>query len=388
MATLDIQLRNNTSSSKVFASITGLALDRNNSLFLLQSDGKTPYLPAQPGTDQTPLGQGCAIPLGKPGSTVTVTVPHLAGSRIYFSVDEPLKFFLNRGGNGAALVAPSINNPTDPNLNIEWSFCEFTFDPSQLFCNISYVDFVSMPISLSLIEQSGNRQHVTGFGVNGLDSIAQHLKSQAASDNQPWNSLIYAPNGRIIRILSPNSAILGNRSLFAGYYEPYVEQVWSKYSSDTLLIDTQNGNWGTRRGKVEQSNVLSFPNPNGQPYTFAKPSTADIFSCSTGPFDLPNNEYGNLGARIAAGLNRSTMLTSNLHPGPSPADYYRGPGPTNHYSRIVHAVNEDRLGYTFPYDDVTPSGGQDQSGKVADRSPQSFTVTVGGTQQTDEKTEL
>ncbi|KAL8957536.1 MAG: hypothetical protein Q9193_005218 [Seirophora villosa] len=388
MATLDIQLRNNTTSSKVFASITGLALDRNNALFLLQSDGRTPYFPVQPGADQTPLGQNCAIPLGQPGSTVSITVPHLAGSRIYFSIGEPLKFLLNRGGNGAALVAPSISNPTDPNFNIQWSFCEFTFDPSQLFCNITYVDFVSMAISLSLTEQSGNTQQVTGFGINGLSTIAENLRSQAAFDRQPWDSLIYAPDGRIIRILSPNNAMIGNPSLFAGYYEQYVDQMWLKYISDTLSIDTQNGNWGVRRGKVERSNLLTFPNPNGQPYTFAKPSTADVFSCSTGPFNLPNNEQGNIGARIAAGLNRSTVLTSNLQPGGSPAEYYRGPGPTNHYSRIVHAVNEDGLGYTFPYDDVTPANGRDQSGKVADRSPRSFTVTVGGGYQTDEKTEL
>ncbi|KAI4254127.1 MAG: hypothetical protein L6R42_007318, partial [Xanthoria sp. 1 TBL-2021] len=122
MATLDIQLKNETDSDKVFVSITGLALDKNNTLFLLQKDGKTPHYPGQPGKDQTPLQENCAIPLGKPGSTKTVTVPHLAGSRIYFSIGEPLKFLLNRGGNGAALVAPSVNNPADPNYKTQWHF--------------------------------------------------------------------------------------------------------------------------------------------------------------------------------------------------------------------------------------------------------------------------
>ena len=387
MATLDIQLKNNTTSSQVYASITGLALEKNNALFLLQSDGKTPYYPAQPGQDQASLEQNCAIPLGNPGTTVTATVPHLAGSRIYFSIGVPLKFLLNRGGNGAALVAPSINNPADPNFNTQWGFCEFTFDPSQLFCNITYVDFVSLPISLSLTERSGNTQNVTGFPPNGLETIANDLKAQKSSDNQPWDSLIFAPNGQVCRILSPNNAILGNPSLFQGYYEPYVDQVWSKYTSEELSIDTQNGDWGTLRGKAD-NNLMAFPNTQGQPYTFAKPSTADIFSCSSGPFNLPNNEHGNLGARIAAGLNRSTMLTSNLHPDVSPADFYPNGVPTNHYSRILHSVNEDRLGYAFPYDDVTPSNGQDQSGKVASGSPQSFTVTVGGGQQVERKTEL
>lgn len=388
MATLDIQLKNNTTSNQVYASITGLALDRNNALFLLQSDGRTPYYPAQPGQDQAPLEQNCAIPLGSPGSTVTATVPHLAGSRIYFSIGAPLKFLLNRGGNGAAaLVAPSINNPSDPNFNLQWAFCEFTFDYSQLFCNITYVDFVSLPIALSLTEQSGNTQNVTGFPPNGLDTIANDLRAQRGSDNQPWDSLIFAPNGSVLRILSPNNAILGNPSLFRGYYEPYVDQVWAKYTNEDLSIDTQIREWGTLNGRVN-NNLLSFPNSQGQPYTFAKPSTADIFSCSSGPFALPNNEYGNLGARLAAGFNRSTLLTSDLLPDPSPADSYPGGVPTNHYSRILHVVNEDHLGYAFPYDDVTPSNGQDQSGKVASGSVQRFTVTLGGGLQTNEKTEL
>ncbi|KAL8933190.1 MAG: hypothetical protein Q9216_006479 [Gyalolechia sp. 2 TL-2023] len=386
MATLDIQLKNNTNSNRVYASITGLALDNNNALFMLQSDGKTPYHPAQPGKDQALPEKNCAIPLGKPGSTVTVRVPHLAGSRIYFSIDQPLKFLLNRGGNGAALVAPSINNPTDPNFNTEWAFCEFTFDPSQLFCNITYVDFASLPIALSLTEQSGNKQNVTGFPPNGLETIAKDLKAQKNADHQPWDSLIFAPKGRVVRILSPNNAILGNPSLFQGYYEPYVDRVWSKYQSEDLSIDTQIGDWGTLRGKVN-NNLISFPS-KGRQYTFAKPSTADIFSCSSGPFNLPNDEYGNLGARIAAGLNRSTMLTSTVHPNSSSAKYYPEGVPTNHYSRILHAVNDDHLGYAFPYDDVTPSNGQDQSGKVASGSVKSFTVTVAGGPQTSGKTEL
>jgi hypothetical protein len=51
---------------------------------------------------------------------------------------------------------------------------------------------------------------------------------------------------------------------------------------------------------------------------------------------------------------------------------------TNHYARIVHAANVDGRGYCFPYDDVTPTGGADQSGYVANATPANFLVTVGG----------
>ena len=378
MATLDIQLKNQTSSDQVYVSITGLAIDNNSALFLLEADGKTPYYPPNPDQDQTPVGQNCAIPLGPPGSTVTATVPHLAGSRIYFSEGQPLQFLLNKGDQGPALVAPSINNSADPNFNTVWDFCEFTYNSSQLFCNITYVDFVSLPIALSLTNTSGQTQNVSGLGSGGLDTISNGLKAQKDADGQPWDSLIYAPNGQTVRILSPNNGIIGQPSAFSGYFEPYVQEVWSKYTSESLSIDTQNGDWGTVQGTV-QNNVFTFPNPSGDPFTFTQPSTADVFSCSTGPFNLPNNEYGNIGARIAAGLNRTTLLTSALQPdNPPPSDYYVTENePTNHYSRIVHAANSDKLGYAFPYDDVTSASGQDQSGKVADPAPQTFTVTVG-----------
>ncbi|KAI4212340.1 MAG: hypothetical protein LQ351_004910 [Letrouitia transgressa] len=378
MASLDIQLKNQTSSDQVFATITGLAIDNNNALFFLSSDGKTPYYPAQPAQDQAPLGQDVAIPLGSPGSTVAATVPHLAGSRIYFSIGKALNFALNRGETGPALVAPSVNNPSDPNIDTQWGFCEFTYNTSQLFCNISYVDFVGIPIALHLTTASSGEQNVTGIPADGISKISDALRAQGAADGQPWDKLIYAPNGGpTVRILSPNNAILTQQGLFNGYYEPYVQQVYSKYAAEPLSINTQNGDWGTVSGQVENG-ALTFNTSNGT-FAYAPPSTADIFSCSTGPFARPNDESGNLGARIAAGFNRSTLLTSSLQPDdPAPEAYYQTDVPTNHYSRILHANNGDKLGYAFPYDDVTSANGQDQSGKVADGAPQVLTVTVGG----------
>ena len=89
MATLNFALVNNTTSSTVFAAVTGQAIDNNNALLLLQSDGKTPYYPTSPSSTGTPLAENCAIPLGPPGSTTTVTIPHIAGGRIWFSLATP-----------------------------------------------------------------------------------------------------------------------------------------------------------------------------------------------------------------------------------------------------------------------------------------------------------
>ena len=95
--TLDINLVNSTASDNVFAFITGLDIDNGNAWFLLKADGRTAYHPPNPSNVGTPLAENCAIQLGKSGSGRTVTIPHIAGGRIYFSIDRPLTFFLNPG---------------------------------------------------------------------------------------------------------------------------------------------------------------------------------------------------------------------------------------------------------------------------------------------------
>ena len=50
---------------------------------------------------------------------------------------------------GPGLVEPAVANPSDPNAAIQWDFCEFTWNAAQLFVNISYVDFVSLPVGLT-----------------------------------------------------------------------------------------------------------------------------------------------------------------------------------------------------------------------------------------------
>ena len=370
MATVNIALQNQTSSNTVYAYITGRAVDNNNALFLLQSDGKTFYFPTSPSSTGSTLSQDCAIPLGSPGNTTTVTIPHLVGGRIWFSVNGTLTFLLNPG---PALVEPSVTNPTDPNINLSWDFCEFTFSAAELFVNISYVDFVSLPISLTLTNTSNAMQHVAGMASTGLDTVCQNLTAQTASDGVGWSSLIVPdPSGGNLRALSPNNGIMLNPSLFNDYYQDYVNQIWTRYTSQQLSIDTQ-ASWGTVSGQVDSSSLLDF----GDGLTFTQPTAADIFSCSTGPFAVTTIEQGALVARLSAAFNRSTLLIDSVEPSTTPSQYYQD-AVTNHYARIVHAANLDGLGYAFPYDDVTPTGGINQSGAVQDPSPQLLTVAVGG----------
>jgi hypothetical protein len=366
--TLDVAMVNRSTSSNVFAYITGLASSNNNALFLLQADGTTGYYPKSPPMTGQPLQADCAIKLGPPGSSRTVTIPQVAGGRIWFSFDNTLTFLLNPG---PALVEPSVTNPTDPNININWGFAEFTYNSTQIYANISYVDFVSLPISLMLQDGTNAERTVTGMRASGFDQICAQMQAQSQTDGvKGWANCIVQSNGANLRVLSPNNRILLQPSDFANYWEPYVAQVWQKYQTDTLTVGAENVN---ATGKV----VGDLLNLSGE--DFARPSTADIFSANSGPFTTgADGRRNQLIPQLAAAFNRSTLLQTDVTPAPKDT-FYNNPI-TNHYSRIVHAANVDGIGYGFPYDDVEPPGGGDQSGYVSGANPKLLTVTVGGGQ--------
>lgn len=367
--TLTIALQNQTNSNTVYAYVTGRALDNGNAWLLLRSDAVTPYYPTSPSQIMQPLGADCAIRLGAPGSTIQAQIPHIAGGRIWFSIDQPLTFFLNPG---PSLVEPSVTNPSDPNSQIEWGFAEFTWNNDQIYANISYVDFVGLPIALTLNTQNSGTYHVSGIAANGLQQIADGLRQQTSRDGQGWDQLIVNRSGsnQILRVLSPNQGMIMQPDLFRNYYEGYVTEVFISHQNNPISVDTQAAA-GVVTGQV-QGGSLNF---NGS--SFSRPTTHDIFSCNTGPFVTGSNPQTNaIIPRLAAAYNRSTLLTSNTFPA-AQSLYYQNPI-TNHYSRVVHQFNLDGKGYAFPYDDVQPTGGKDQSGEVHAGDPTLFTVTVGG----------
>ena len=366
--TLNIELQNRTNSNQAYAYITGQALDNGNHVCFIKSDGRTPYFPASPPHIGTPVPEDCAIRLGPHGSTITVTIPQLAGGRIWFSIGKELTFLLNPG---PAIVEPSVTNVSDPNIHTEWDFCEFTFANNQIYANISYVDFVALPVSLTLTPTSGPAQKVLGLKPDGLATICAGLESQNMVDGNDWHKLVFESNGRKIRVLSPNNAIVMNGgNLFKGYYDPYVNEVFEKYSKAPLTVDTQ-AQWGKLEARVSNGK-LEFPNVG----SFGKPSTGDIFSCSTGPFQSNVGALGPLTARISAAFNRSTLLLKDVHPNDVRVPEYYHDRITNHYARLVHEANIDGKGYAFPYDDVSAPGSVDQSGFV-NGQPKAFLVTIG-----------
>ena len=378
--TVQFALRNNTSSSNVFAYVTGLDVSRDSRVVMLRSDGQTAYYPTNPGADLQPLGDDCAIPLAGPGLTRTITVPRMVGGRLWFVQDARLTFLLNRAsGDKAALVEPSVVNPSDPNRELRWSFCEFTLNETELFANISYVDFVSHPIALALESGSGGTQRVEGMDADGLARVAQEMVRQHERDGAGWDKLVVRSrgSGHVLRVVSPNTGIHMFDGLFSSYYAGYVDAVWQKYSATDLVVNTQ-AQWGDKKGRVV-NDLLTFPDDVG---AFPRPSARDVFSSDSGALAPPPGSdqpvARNVAARLAAAFNRATLLVNPVQPeGEVVSTYYRNTV-CNHYSRVLHEVSTDGRGYAFPYDDVGPSNGPEQAGTVADGNPKLFTVILGG----------
>lgn len=365
-AQFTIHLRNTTNADNVHAYITGTDPQRHH-LFFLRADGKTPYYPANPPSNGAPLGQNCAIKLGGPGSSTPATIPHTKSGRIYFVLGK-LDFALNHNAEGSSphLVEPT---PTDgKGRNAKWGFAEFTWNAKQMYANISFVDFVGLPIALSLKHSGGKESHVSGLPAGGLAAVCSKLEHLGGG----WARLVLKTDDKYVRALSPDKAMASlHPQLFADYYDQYINKVWQKYQHDTLLVKINPST--TLRGHVE-NDVLKV---GGE--TFGKPSSKNIFDNATGPFENQGtDERKAIIALLCAAFNRSTLLENHEIPDPNGIkDYYKH-GVTNHYAKIVHGTTSDGKGYAFAYDDVTPFGGKDQSGKVQSGNPESLTVTVGG----------
>ncbi|KAK3698631.1 hypothetical protein LTR37_016859 [Vermiconidia calcicola] len=365
---LKIALKNDSDLNNIHAYVTGIAIQKGGQRCLLKANGKDLYFPQDPPSIGSPLKEDCAIHLGHPGNIVHVTIPQIAGGRIWIA-EGKLTFLLNPG---PALVEPSVLNPSDPNAGVNFGFCEFTLNNDQLYANISYVDFVPrIPIAISLERANGEVEQVLGMAPEGFGKLVKDLKAQAEKDQRPWDKLIVHQDGRNLRILNAThgNAVGAN---FDGYFEKHIDEVWQKFSSGAKMrINTQAGP-GVVEGHINRKGELVIGGEH-----FSKPNTADVLGCNSGPFTTgPNQTRNAIIPRLAAAMVRSSLLEADDQPSRPDTFYKRNP--TNHYARLVHVHNLDGKGYAFAYDDVQPDDAEDQSGKVNAGDPKLFSVTVGG----------
>lgn len=389
---LSVKFHNAYPRSDIYVTVSGR--DETGRWWLLQSDGVTGYNPPSPpprGTLEIPVDK-CAIRIG-PGLDKVVQLPQIDSGRVSVAL-SPLHFAMvsDPAGN-AGLRQPDFTNVHDIDYHTIYGFCEFTYlyngippagqpRTGYLFANISYVDLVGVPIQSTLIS-SGHTQQVYGTPANAQNLLSQQLHNFAISNiaptgqTWPWDSLVLkdTTNNTPLRTVSPYKYITGiDRTAFQGLFEPAVSALWALYTpsptnpNPVLHVNGLPAPFGSAIGDVTPRGEFHFLAANGATAAFSRPTTNDVFSCSTGPFATPSGNLFKdaLVPRFAAALNRGTHM---LNPWPAPENMHYRASPASFYSAAVHAVNaRDGLGYGFPYDDVPAGGvgGRNVSGVVAD----------------------
>jgi Beta-1,3-glucanase len=290
------------------------------------------------------------------GQSVTIQMPKFSG-RVYFSYGQKLVFKLTTGG----LVQPAVQNPSDPNRNILFSWSEYTLNDGGLWINSTQVDMFSAPYAVSV---NGN---TTGhLKAGGYNAVYNALTAAG------WGGLIQrAPDGSVLRALSPLYGV-ETGALPAGAMDDYINRVWSKYSSQTLTVTPFGDQPGSKYFGRVSGNVMNFTDSSGAVVTsFQKPDSASVFGCFN-LLDAPNDPVrGPISRTLCAGYNRSTLLTNPNQPDPSDANFYAD-AVTNHYSKNIHAQMADGRAYGFAFDDVgnhealVHDGNPQQAGLILD----------------------
>ncbi|MBE7181465.1 MAG: hypothetical protein INR71_09700 [Terriglobus roseus] len=155
-----------------------------------------------------------------------------------------LSFYTLLNSQGVTLVAPDPMNPTDPASTILWSFVEMTYSSvAGLFANLSFVDFLGLPVGMSLLSPSGATiRSVAGTQAGAMASVCSALTQKASVEGVPWDKLCeYGSGGDLLRVDSPGKYIAArDGTAFETYWDAYVQEVWARYASEPLYIDAQN----------------------------------------------------------------------------------------------------------------------------------------------------
>ncbi|KAK7747801.1 hypothetical protein SLS62_008837 [Diatrype stigma] len=376
---LNLSIHNYYNSNKMNVYITGL--DVNDYVVMLNSSGEFYYPDPHGSTIPVPIPKevGVDIPIPyRPDPTTNLTIPdYITSGRVYIA-DGELEFFVlvNDLGN-VSLVQPSVANPADPSANVSWGFTELTNIAAGITADLSFVDFVGIPFGMRLTLGDGEVQTVRGLGADCLGTICDELTEQASIDGQPWDKMCVfrEDDGKLLRVLSPNSYVASYPNAMIDYYTQYVDDVYEKYSTEDLIVDTQG--FGLVPCRVEGGDQFVC---EGDDRPFPKPTTADIWGCNSGPFaHVGDALHLAIVARMCAAFYRTELLLpgGNVTPSLCTSSYYTVE-PTSYYSKFVHECELDGRGYAFSYDDVGPTGCENPAGLVAGPDPQLLEIFIAG----------
>ncbi|WP_341674880.1 chitobiase/beta-hexosaminidase C-terminal domain-containing protein [Niveibacterium sp. SC-1] len=307
--------------------------------------------------------------------TKSITIPPINSARILMSVGEPMYIQVNSDGNGKiAYAGANIENPTDPNVDVLFDFGEFAIlppgsNPQGIFVNTTRVDQFGFPLKLNVTGLDGFDMTVGENLSESREEVFAKFITEVPDEFRGLAQAPYAP----YRIMAPAHATFGKDAENEHYLDAYIDEVWSKYANEDLVMDLKNG-WPVFTGRVV-GNKFRFTDGVGTYYINGKPTTAmvmlgaGLLDDSTGTTDV--GKQLQLQAQMCAALNRRVAHLSFDKWWHSP-DFYPAGAAANYFTKFWHDHSLNSLAYGFAYDDV---GGYSPS--IHTEKPRSVTYTIG-----------
>ncbi|KQU73366.1 hypothetical protein ASE08_12860 [Rhizobacter sp. Root16D2] len=289
-----------------------------------------------------------------------VSIPKIDSGRMFISLGSPMFIKINTAGDGRlGFAGPDLNNPTDPNQDVNFEWIEFTVDNSGYHGNTTRVDQFGFPLKTRLLGKDG---YDRTLGENA--SRAQIFADFEALPQGEFRALVQRP----YRIVAPAKGQFGTGRAQGNYFASYVDQVWSRYAGTDLVFSAEAG---TFRGRVI-GNDFVFSKDGGPQnlYIRGKPTTQGILEAS-GNLASGNSQELVVQAQIAAAFNRHLLISVDPSQWSNSAAYYPA-GPANYYAKFWHDHSIDGLAYGFAYDDV-----RSKSTLLEHPTPRGMIVTIG-----------
>ncbi len=308
----------------------------------------------------TKNGQNYANYFYKLSDANWVSIPKIDSGRMFISVGSPMFIKINTTGDGrTGFAGPDMANPTDPNQDVNFEWVEFTVDSYGYHGNTTRVDQFGFPLRTRLIGKDGYDRTL-----GETQSRASLFADYEAQVPTAFRSLVQRP----YRIIAPAKASFNAGRPNGNYFDAYVNEVWSYYSTRDLVFTAEAG---TFRGRVIGNDFVFTKDGSPTPlYIRGKPSTQAILEGS-GNLASGSSQELVLQAQITAAFNRRLLINVDPSQWSNAATYY-SQGPANFYAKFWHDKSIDGLAYGFCYDDV-----RGKSSLQEHPNPKGLIVTVG-----------
>lgn len=408
----------NPSTGKSCQGETAAALICPAAYLKFDKDGK--------GTLEKAVANGTSLPYAKRLSefpsdpklpnTYVLQMPRHGSGRIYLSLGSSITTSVVGSAAPYSISDPNISSPQDPNFyklfdKFETSYLHKTVD-EPLYINTTSVDFVSLPLSLSLEIPSGASK-VVGYRKDRKTLFDTLTSKLTDGTTQEWQKLVQSFDGIPLRVIAPNKALQAPYDFASDYFQTYIQSVWDNFKkstssititatevlsdndrakgktltytanvTDACSVETVAPTCGPYAGKTNVNNALCFKRDGSTSYDTAQPDTIPVampsgfdMIAADGTLCAPNKTARAIIARdLSALLNRGILPNAKaitLNDGDKSdkgfwagvaTQYYTskaadGRPNFNLYSQVLHTLSTGGV-YAFAFDDV---GGADST---------------------------